>query len=83
MLDFLAHPLAVLYLTALLGACVDAQSTQPPPGQPAKSGTPGQFEIITNSLVSAQQVSCIFFLHIHIKINALQIFLGTLKVLRL
>ncbi|KAF8348212.1 glyoxal oxidase [Amanita rubescens] len=56
MLDFLAHPLAVLYLTALLGACVDAQSTQSPPGQPAKSGTPGQFEIIANSLVSAQQI---------------------------
>lgn len=55
------HPLVVLCLVALLRACVDAQSTLAPPGQPVKLGTPGQFEIITESLVSAQQVSSIRF----------------------
>jgi hypothetical protein len=49
-------PLATLILIILSANFVDAQSTLPPPGQPVKSGAPGQFEIITQSLVSAQQV---------------------------
>lgn len=32
-------------------------SSIPPPGQPVHQGSPGTFEIIGNSLVSAQQVS--------------------------
>ena len=60
MLNFLSHPLATLCFTAILGAFVHAQSILPPPGQPMKSGTPGQFEIVAESLVSAQQVDVIF-----------------------
>ncbi|KAG9220580.1 hypothetical protein CCMSSC00406_0004036 [Pleurotus cornucopiae] len=47
-----------LIFTFTLLACAFGQSTEtfPPPGQPAKSGTPGQFELIGSSLVSAQQI---------------------------
>jgi hypothetical protein len=58
----LVHPLVMLCLTALLRACVNAQSTLSLPSQPTKPGTPGQFEIITQSLVSAQQVNHTLFL---------------------
>ncbi|KAJ8463198.1 hypothetical protein ONZ45_g17667 [Pleurotus djamor] len=45
------------YALSLL-ACAFAQSTEtvPQPGQPTISGTPGQFELIGDSLVSAQQI---------------------------
>ena len=65
----LVHPLVTICLTALLCICVKAQSTLPPPSQPAKSGTPGQFEIITQSLVSAQQVNNTLHLRVYIYIN--------------
>ncbi|KAF8627795.1 hypothetical protein AX15_004221 [Amanita polypyramis BW_CC] len=47
---------AILLLIAILSSFIDAQSVFPPPVQPVKSGTPGQFEIIAESLVSAQQL---------------------------
>ncbi|KAF8070115.1 glyoxal oxidase [Lyophyllum atratum] len=50
----LLHLLAMPMLAALtLG---QSTATIPPPGQPSHSGVPGQFEIIGNSLVSAQQL---------------------------
>ncbi|KAF6763253.1 glyoxal oxidase [Ephemerocybe angulata] len=47
--------LAASFALALAGV-VNAQTTLPPPGQPLKKGTPNTFEIIGNSLVSAQQL---------------------------
>lgn len=44
-----------VYLLAATGYTL--AQTAPPPGQPIKSGANGQFELIGNSLVSAQQVS--------------------------
>ncbi|KAK2467883.1 hypothetical protein APHAL10511_000178 [Amanita phalloides] len=52
----LAHSSIIICITAIFGAFVDGQSTLSPPGQPIKSGKSGQFEIITQSLVSAQQL---------------------------
>ena len=58
----MVYPFVMLCLTALMRVCVNAQSTLSPPSQPTKLGTPGQFEIITQSLVSAQQVNYTLFL---------------------
>ncbi|KAF8647070.1 hypothetical protein AX16_006905 [Volvariella volvacea WC 439] len=49
--------LAAVYLLANAGvARAQTASTLPPPGQPQHTGTPGAFEIIGDSLVSAQQL---------------------------
>jgi len=47
--------LAASFAVALASGAA-AQTVLPPPGQPAKKGTPGGFEIIGESLVSAQQL---------------------------
>ncbi|KAF8893528.1 copper radical oxidase [Infundibulicybe gibba] len=49
-------PLVGLYLATNLASIHAQSTTAPAPGQPAHSGTPGTFEIIGNSLVSAQQM---------------------------
>lgn len=49
--------LAALSATSLLVTSILAQSvTVDAPGQPVKTGQPGQFEIVGDSLVSAQQI---------------------------
>ena len=59
--------------------------TIPPPGQPLHSGPAGTFEIIGNSLVSAQQVGLFFsflsLLNVKFLIISIspQLFLGTEK----
>jgi hypothetical protein len=50
------HTLAALAVSASVAGSASAQPTIPPPGQPSRKGTIGSFEIIGNSLVSAQQV---------------------------
>lgn len=48
----------VVAVVSLLASLVSAQSsTLPAPGQPLQTGSVGQFEIIGETLVSAQQVS--------------------------
>ncbi|KAF8629225.1 hypothetical protein AX17_005808 [Amanita inopinata Kibby_2008] len=51
-----SQQLAALCVIAAFAARTNAQSTLPPPGQPSKPGNPGHFEIIGQSLVSAQQI---------------------------
>ena len=53
-------PLTLFIPLVLVSPRANAQSgnTLPPPGQPLRTGILGGFEIIGNSLVSAQQVSC-------------------------
>ena len=53
-------PSSLLYLLALPTLAVLSLAqvpTIPQPGQPTFSGVPGQFSIVGNSLVSAQQAS--------------------------
>ncbi|KAG9114241.1 hypothetical protein FRC07_007679 [Ceratobasidium sp. 392] len=45
-----------LSLSALLSTAIADPTVLPAPGQPTKSGTPGTFEIVGNSGVSAQQL---------------------------
>lgn len=45
-----------LSLSALLTSVAADPTVLPAPGQPAKSGSPGTFEIVGNSGVSAQQL---------------------------
>lgn len=45
----------ILILTAALAKAINATS----PGQPTVSGLPGQFKLIGESLVSAQQVKVV------------------------
>ncbi|KAF9447951.1 copper radical oxidase [Macrolepiota fuliginosa MF-IS2] len=52
----LLPPLATLYLSTTLAGLVRAQNVLPPPGQPAQQGNINNFEIIGDSLVSAQQL---------------------------
>ncbi|PFH46183.1 copper radical oxidase [Amanita thiersii Skay4041] len=56
MLDPWSQLLVPLCLLFPLGIFVDAQATLPPPGQPSKPGNPGKFEVVGQSLVSAQQL---------------------------
>ncbi|EKM74650.1 hypothetical protein AGABI1DRAFT_116791 [Agaricus bisporus var. burnettii JB137-S8] len=52
----LLHPLATLAISASVAGSAGAQLTIPAPGQPSRKGTIGAFEIIGDSLVSAQQL---------------------------
>ncbi|KAF5351680.1 hypothetical protein D9756_007693 [Leucocoprinus leucothites] len=52
----LLRPLATLCLSAVLIGLTNAQTVLPPPGQPKRKGTINSFEIIGDSLVSAQQL---------------------------
>jgi hypothetical protein len=49
------YPLRLLSI-ASAGYTLAQTATSPPPGQPLKAGAIGQFELIGNSLVSAQQI---------------------------
>lgn len=52
---------AFYLLKYTLPALGQSTATLPQPGQPSATGAIGQFEIVGSSLVSAQQVSPLFF----------------------